>query len=173
MGYAEVWKTLEGMLIELIKKGVVIPSNIMEDLRSAKQMIVLCENKDTTSDVFQKLDEYLMNVEGYVVNEAQKAFGNEKVNKLLRKIEDANFTIGKPAVREKGQPEKFITGVPRDQKWIRVEPIDSLPLEKLQELAKQQNLTVEKQKDGRLIIYGQPDTIKKFVKQMTALATKA
>ncbi len=35
------WKLLEDMMIELKKKGVTIPSNVLEDLRAAKSMIKL------------------------------------------------------------------------------------------------------------------------------------
>jgi hypothetical protein len=35
------WKLLEDMMIELKKKGVTVPVNILEDLRAAKSMIKL------------------------------------------------------------------------------------------------------------------------------------
>ncbi len=169
MGYSEVWKTLESVMIEL-KERVAIPENVMEDLKAAKQLIVLLENKEMPVEVNQKVEEYFANVEGFLITECEKTFGPERADELLRKIEEANAAFEKPQLGEKS--DKFISGVPREQKWIRVEPIDSLPLGKLQELAKGQNLSCDKQEDGRLIIYGQPDDIKKFVRQMTDLATK-
>lgn len=172
MGYAEVWKTLESLLMELKKERVAIPTNVMEDLKAAKSMIVLLENKQTSGEVNQKVEEYLTNVEGYLITECEKNFGPEKADELLRKIEEANFPFEKPQLKEEEKADKFISGVPRDQKWIRVEPIESLPLGKLQELAKGQNLSCDKQQNGRLIIHGQPEDIKKFVRQMTDLATK-
>ncbi len=172
MGYAEVWKTLESMMIELKKESVAIPTNIMEDLRSAKQMIVLLENKDSSGETILKVEEYLNNVEGYLITEIQKKLGQEKADELLKKIEEANTTVENPQLKEKNKADKFVSGVPRDQKWIRVEPIESIPVGKLEELAKEQNLFFDKQKDGRLVIYGQPENIKKFVQQMTDLATK-
>lgn len=167
MGYAEVWKTLESMMIEL-KKKVTIPANVMEDLRSAKQMIVLLENKESQGEVFQKVEEYLTKVEGYLITETQEIFGQEKADELLKKIQEAYITSENMQLKEK--EDKFIAGIPRDKKWIRVEPIKSLPIEKLQEIAREQNLSCDKQEDGRLIVYGQPENIKKFVRQMTDLA---
>jgi len=41
-----IWKTLEDLLIELRKKTVQIPINILEDLRAAKSMIELSSNED-------------------------------------------------------------------------------------------------------------------------------
>jgi hypothetical protein len=72
----------------------------------------------------------------------------------------------------KEEEDKFILGVPRDQKWIRVEPIQSLRPERLKQLAQELNLTVKPQKDGRLVVYGQPEDIKEFLKKMTAEAIK-
>jgi hypothetical protein len=72
----------------------------------------------------------------------------------------------------KEEEDKFILGVPRDQKWIRVEPIQSLPPERLKQLAQELNLTVNPQKDGRLVVYGQPENIKEFLKRMAAEAIK-
>jgi tRNA U34 2-thiouridine synthase MnmA/TrmU len=48
-----------------------------------------------------------------------------------------------------------------------VEPISNLSTERIQQLAKEQNLQVKPQKDGRLIVYGQPESIKEFLKKMT------
>jgi hypothetical protein len=56
--------------------------------------------------------------------------------------------------------------VPRDQKWVRVEPIANLPSGRIQQIAKEQNLQVNQQKDGRLVVYGQQEDIKEFLKKM-------
>jgi len=36
MGYGEAWKVLADLIVELRKKGEVIPANVMNDLKSAK-----------------------------------------------------------------------------------------------------------------------------------------
>jgi len=163
------WKLLEDMLIALKKQGVTIPANVMEDLRAAKSMIKLsCMEGTRGGDAIQKAEEYTANVEAYLVTEAQKTFGAEIVDQWLRRIEEANAEI----CEEKTEESKFVTGVPRDQKWVRVEPINNLPTELIQQLANEQNLQVKPQKDGRLLVYGQPECIKAFLKKMTAEATK-
>jgi len=163
------WKLLEDMLIALKRQGVTIPANVMEDLRAAKSMIKLsCMEGTRGGDAIQKAEEYTANVEAYLVTEAQKTFGAEIVDQWLRRIEEANAEI----CEEKTEESKFVTGVPRDQKWVRVEPINNLPTELIQQLANEQNLQVKPQKDGRLLVYGQPECIKEFLKKMTAEATK-
>jgi hypothetical protein len=163
------WKVLEEMLIALEKKGIVIPENILSDLRSAKSMIKLhCTQAKGAGDALQKAEELSANVEAYLAEEAQKVFGAEKVDAWLRRLEEANAQVC-----EEPQPEnKFVTGVPRDQKWVRVEPIKELPAQRIVQLAKEQSLRVKTEGDGRLVVYGQPEDIKAFVKKMTAETAK-
>ena len=160
------WKTLEDMMIELKKKGITIPENIMEDLRSAKSMIKLACTQGSHGDEVMKTEEYMANVEAYLVNEGQKAFGSEHVNDWLRVLEEASAcgeVCEHPAQRE----TQFVTGVPRDQKWVRVEPTEKLSTERIQQLAKEYTLQFNLQNDGRLLVYGKPANLKAFVKQMT------
>ena len=73
----------------------------------------------------------------------------------------------------KGKEEtKFVTGVPRDKKWIRVEPLASLPSEKLKQLAAETSLSFREEKDGYLLVYGSAESIKEFVRKMKTQNTK-
>lgn len=162
------WKLLEDLMLELKKKGLIIPSNVMEDLRAAKSMIKLSCMENSQGEAIQKAEEYTANVEAYLVTEAQKVMSSDTVDQWLRRLEEANAEI----CEEKNEENKFVTGVPRDQKWVRVEPIKSLPTERILQIAKGQNLAVTPQKDGRLVVYGQPEGIKEFLKKMTAETAK-
>ena len=138
-------------MIELKKKGVTIPPTVINDLRSAKLMIKISESAGSTGDVSQKVEEYLGTVESALINEAQKTFGSEIVDQWLKRLEEATAETSE----EKTEENKFITNVPRDQKWVRIEPISNLPTERIQQIAKENNLSVNPQKDGRLVVYGQ------------------
>ena len=162
------WKLLEDMMIELKKKGVNIPPNVIEELRSAKSMIKLSCMKESQGEATQKAEEILGTVEAYLITEAQTTLGSETVDKWLRRLEEASIETCEEPEKE----NQFVVGVPRDQKWIRVEPINSLTCERLQQLAGEVNLSVNKQNDGRLIVYGKQEDIKEFVKRMTTEATK-
>ena len=168
MSHTATWKVLEDLMIELRKKGVSIPPDVINDLRSAKLMIKISEAEGSKGDATQKVEEYLGSVESYLITEAQKALSPETVDQWLRRLEEANAEICEEQVEE----NKFITGVPRDQKWVRVEPVGNLPTERIQQIAKESNLSVNTQKDGRLLVYGQPECIKEFLKKMTAEAIK-
>jgi hypothetical protein len=168
MSHTATWKVLEDLMIELRKKGVSIPANVLDDLRSAKLMIKISESEGSRGDTEQKVEEYLGSVESYLINEAQKTFGSENVDQWLRRLEEATVETRDEEIEE----SKFITNVPRDQKWIRVEPINNMPTERIQQIAKESNLSVNPQKDGRLVVFGQPDGIKEFLKKITAETSK-
>ena len=168
MSHAATWKILEELIIELKRNGVSTPPNVINDLRSAKLMIKISESVGGKGDVLQKVDEYLGNVESHLINAAQETLGFEKTDQWLRRLEEANAKTSE----EKLEENKFITNVPRDQKWIRVEPISDVPTERIQQIAKESNLSVNPQKDGRLVVYGQRERIKEFLKKLTLEATK-
>ena len=75
MSHAVTWKILEDLMIEIKKKGVTIPPNVINDLRSAKLMIKISESSGGSGDVSQKVEEYLGSVESFLINEAQKNLG--------------------------------------------------------------------------------------------------
>ena len=168
MSHTATWKILEDLMIELKKKDVTIPPTVINDLRSAKLMIKISESTGSTGDVSQKVEEYLGTVESYLINETQKTFGSEIVDRWLRRLEGATAENSEGKEKE----NTFITNVPRDQKWVRIEPISSLPTERIQKIAKENNLSVNPQKDGRLVVYGQHEGIKEFLKRITGEATK-
>jgi hypothetical protein len=168
VSHTATWKILEDLMIELKKKGVTIPPIVINDLRSAKLMIKISESAGSTGDISQKVEESLGTVESYLINEAQKTFGSEIVYKWLRRLEVATAE----SAGEKIEENKFITNVPRDQKWVRIEPINKLPTDRIEQIAKENNLKVNLQKDGKLVVYGQQDGIKEFLKRMTTESTK-
>jgi hypothetical protein len=67
---------------------------------------------------------------------------------------------------------KFISGIPRNQKWIRVKPISELPLKLLKKIAKENNLLMCSNVDGKFIIYGKAENIKGYVKKITEIISE-
>ena len=49
----------------------------------------------------------------------------------------------------------------------RVEPIDNLPVEKLEQRATEANLVFRREKDGCLIVYGTDEAVKGFIKKIS------
>jgi len=151
-------------MLELNKKAFETPPSVISDFRSAKLMIKIVDGGDNRGDSAMKLEEILGNLESELITEAQNVMNVEEVDDWLKRLSEASSQT----CEIKGETEfTLITGVPRDQKWIRVEPIPSLPTLRLKQIAKENSLSVNQQKDGRLVVYGQQEGIKAFLKKMT------
>jgi len=162
MGYLAQWKVLDEMIADFRKKGITIPAEIMSDLRSAKTLINVLKADPTHMETSQKIEEYILSVESYLFNEGQKMFGNDYVEEWLKRLDEAS----KKVLEEKEEEKRFILGIPREHKWIRVKPSTELPIKKLKILAKESNLSCDVQKDGCLLVYGEDERIKEFIKKM-------
>jgi len=161
-------RVLEDIIIEFRKKGLQVPLNVLTDLKSARVLMKI-EDVDHKGhgETAPKIEEYLSSVEAYLVTEAQKKLPPERVDEWLRRLNEASCDT---CVTEEKEESRFIPGLPRDQKWVRVEPITSLPAEKLKQLATETNLSFRAEEDGHLIVHGKAEDIKEFVKKMTAQA---
>jgi hypothetical protein len=161
MVYLAVWKVLEEMITDFRKKRVIVPAEVMNDLKSANTMIKILKADPSRGETSQKIEEYLGNVESYLISEGQRIFGTEHVEGWLKRLEEAS--------RKTNEEEKettFIPGLPREQKWIRVKPSVELPFEKLKLMAKKSQLSFKVQDDNYLLVYGEDERIKEFVKKM-------
>ena len=155
-------------MVELRIKGVTVPPEVLTDLKSAKLMIKISEQEGSIGESSQKVEEYLGTVESYLINEGEKTLSPEIIDQWLVRLEEAKAETCEEPIEK----TVFITGVPRDQKWVRVEPVENLPTERILQMAKESKLSVNPQNDGRLLVYGHPEYIKEFLKKMTAEANK-
>ena len=74
---------------------------------------------------------------------------------------------GEKVSEEEEWETRFVPGVPRDQKWVRVKPSEELPLEGMKMLVDESDLSYNIQPDGCLLVYGEEERIKKFIEKMT------
>jgi hypothetical protein len=177
MGYEDAWKILEEIIIELRKKGVAAPQNVLNDLKSAKVLMkIMGASEKSRDETAPRIEQYLGSVEAYLITEAQKKFAPERIDAWLRRLKESSCdtcqTCGVPTETKKKAETKFVTGLPRDQKWVRVEPLASLPSKKLKQLAKETNLSFREETNGHLTVYGSAENIRAFVKKMTKQTTK-
>ena len=170
MSHVAKSKILEEIIVELRKQSLEIPADVMSDLKSARTLMKV-EKADARSrgEAEPKIDEYLGNVEAYVATEAGKRFPAEKVEKWLTALDLASCESC-VTVEEEKEEMRMIQGVPRDQRWIRVEPIEGLLLEKLEQMATNAKLGFRREKDGHLTVFGSEEAIKEFIKRISKLS---
>jgi len=162
MGYLAMWKVLEEMSTDLRKKGATVPTKIMTELKSSRSLINILNSDPNRVDTVQKIEELLQNLEVYLVSEGENKFGSEYVERWLKRLNSA----AKEVAEEDESETRFIVGAPRDQKWVRVQPSEKLTMEKLKSLADKFSLSHRLQEDGFLLVQGEGEHLKKFVKEM-------
>ena len=163
MGYLAVWKVLESIILEFRQKRLVIPKNIIENLRRTRSLISVLNADSKRRDTAEKIEENIESLEAYLISEGRKFFSSEHVDGWLKKLIEAR------KASDEEEESRFIPGLPRKEKWIRVKPSNELPFEKIKELASESNLSYKLQKDGYLLVYGGEEAIKDFVKKMATI----
>jgi hypothetical protein len=161
VGYLAVWKVLEEMVTDFRKRGATVPANVVSDLKSAKTLIDVLRADPSRLETSQKIEEYLNNVESYLISEGQR-FGEKYVEDWLKRLEDASRRF----FEEEELESRFVPGLPRGQRWVRVKPSREMPIEALKALANELSLSFDVQKDGCLLVYGEDERVKDFVKKM-------
>lgn len=164
MGHLAVWKTLEEMVTDFRRKGKEVPAEVMKDLKSARTMIRIAEADPNSAEVNQKVEQYLANVESYLVSEGQKQFGDEYVDNWFKHLREA---AGKVPAEDEGEG-RFVPGAPRGQKWMRVKPTTELTLERLRILAEESGVLCKPQSGEQVLISGKDEQVKRFIKKMAS-----
>jgi len=156
------WKILADAIMDLRKSGEAVPFSIINDLRSAKIMLEILKVDKSRSENISRLEEYLSNVEAYVLPIAKNRFGEPYVNDMLRKIYRSE-------VEETGVEEakmRFHPNLPREKKWIRIQITGEMSLEMIKKIARERGLEYRIERDGYVLVYGENEAIKRFVKKM-------
>ena len=144
------------------RRGKPVPSKIMADLKSGETMIRLLRFDPTCGETVQKVEEYLGSVESYVIPEGEKLFGKAYAEEWLERLAKARRNL-----TEEQDESRFIQGLPRNARWIRVKPSEEMPLERLKMMAESSSLSWSFQADGSLLVQGKEESIKNFVLKMT------
>lgn len=162
MSYEEKWKILADFLIELQERGKKTPAEIMDDLRSANTIIQILKAGPTHTESISRIETYLRIVESYAIFTAEK-METETVEEWLKKLEDP-IKVEKKEKRE--AVSRFILGIPRDKNWVRIQISEDIPREDMEKLVEESDLSYKMQKNGYMLVYGNGENIKIFVKKL-------
>jgi hypothetical protein len=163
MNFEEKWKVLADLLIELQEKGEKIPADVVNDLRSAKTLIQVLKADRTHIENAPKIDTYLRSVESYTIFTAEK-HGSDMVEEWLKKLKETK------KVETEEKPEatsRFIPGVPRDKNWVRIQISEDTPARDVEKLVEAAGLFRKMDENGHMLVYGNQENIKSFMKSMT------
>jgi len=165
MDYEEVWKTLADLITEFRKRDETIPPDIMEDLRAAKTMIQVFKADPSHVENVPSIETYLGNVESYLILTGQKRLGSEFVEKWMQRLREAREKVPKEGATK--AVSRFVPGLPRGKRWLRVKISKETPKREIERLAEESGLSCKTQRDGYVLVYGGGEELKSFVKRMS------
>ena len=166
MAYEEIWKILDDLIIEFRKRDENVPSNVIEDLRAAKTMMQVLRADPSRSENIPSIEGYLNNVESYLIFKAHEKFGPVFSEKWIEKLREARKTVREGETEETAESyTKFVPGLPRSKKWVRVQVSAETPKSEVKRLAAECGLSSKMQADGYILVYGDDEKLKAFVRK--------
>lgn len=164
MSYEEAWKVLADLLTDLRKRGETIPTDVMNDLRSAKTMIQILKADPTHIENVPRIEIYLGNVESYLIFAAQNKLGSDYVEKWMKRLGEARRKIyeegeTKPALR-------FVPGLPRGERWVRVQVSKDTSRKDIKRLAKENKLSYKIMDANWVLVWGDLENLKGFIQKL-------
>ncbi len=166
MNYEATWKIMEDLLAELRKSGETVPPSVMKDLRSAKTLMEVLRVDHSCTENLLRIEEYMNNVESYLVQVAKEKFGEKYVEEwTCRLMEAQSATPSAETVPKVGFP----IGIPRDARWVRVKHGEA-SMESIKHLCREEGLKCRTEEDGNMLVYGKEARVKSFVRKMAKLS---
>lgn len=167
MGYGEVWRILDELISEFRRRGEDIPANVMEDLRAAKTLMQVWRADPSRAENIPSIEGYISNVESYLIFTAHEKFGVEFSEKWMEKLREARKTVRRGETEEgRESSSKFVPGLPRGKKWVRVQVLAETPKNEIKRLATECGLSTKMQADGYMLVYGDDEKLKAFVQKI-------
>ena len=167
MGYLDAWKVVEEMIVDLKGKGILISSDTMTELQSAKTLAHVLEAGTGQADVSQEIDKCFFNVESYIMSKGQMVFEPEYVEKWFTRLDQA-----KKAPEETKDEPKLLPNIPRGAKWIRINP-STLSVDESKKFADELHLSCIVQNEGFLLVHGEDAQLRELVRKMAANNAKS
>ena len=163
MNYEYLWKELEALVVDMRSKGKEVPNEVVEDLKSAKTLMTI-QSVDPSSSVSADVEDYLRRTEAAVISNAEYYLGKEYAEQWLSKIQDAKAR----GLRE--YPKKqvgFVSGIPKGDEWVRVKITDLVDIRTLDVIVHKLGLSKRVEAEDTVLLYGSPEKVKAFMKQLT------
>ena len=163
MNFDSACRKLEELMTDLMRKGVTIPDQVIDDLKSTRTMISIYKSDPVEIDRTMETTPFLKKVEFSLILLADSEIGKEYADDWQNKVDYAyqaeNGTSTSQAI--------FISGVPKGESWFRIMASElSTMVQELDELLGRLHLSSEPQNDGYLLIHGRKEDIALFLKEV-------
>ena len=100
---------------------------------------------------------------------AENDFGKEYSNHWLQRIQEAKAKGLIETVRTR---VGLVTGIPRDKEWVRVRVTELIDMAELKSMTNSLGLSFREEANDTAIVFGQPENVKAFLRELTARVKK-
>lgn len=159
MDYLNRWKVLEEMITDLRRNRMVVPTEAMADLRSARTLMSVLEVDPARLDIGQEIEDCLAKVESCAMSEGQRIFGEPYIEKWSKRL----YHMGENNTDKMEERATSLHAVPRGMKWVRIDST-KLSVDEPMRMANLMNLRYLCQSDGSLTVYGEDDQLREFIR---------
>lgn len=150
-------------MAELMKKGAIVPQELIDDLKSAKLYISIYETNPTELNIAEEIELYMENVESNLLYLAELDEGKDYADEWLKKIYRARTEeVPEPIAATTG----FGMAIPKGEHWIRINLSGLMDDKDICELLKTLNLSSTTQENGYILVHGKEEYVKTFVKMV-------
>ncbi|HSO25773.1 MAG TPA: DUF2096 domain-containing protein [Methanobacteriaceae archaeon] len=162
----QTWLVLVDLLTDLKKKGVDVPIKINEDTRLVKTSINFYISNPTHPDTIKELNrvnDSLNSIQNRLMDLAETV-GDDYQKEWFEKLKMAS--LGKEVYKTHETKSRFIVGAPPGFQAARVNLKEPLAEDRIQEIAEENNLIIEFEKDDVIAIYGDSANVKNGLKEI-------
>ncbi|UCD97249.1 MAG: DUF2096 family protein [Candidatus Bathyarchaeota archaeon] len=149
-------------MVELRKRQIEVPQEIMTSLKSAKTMISISAADPNHYDSLISVEDHLLTVESALFDLAEK-LGQDFVETWAKTLDDARRD---KHTEVKRMDERPLRSLLKGKHWIRIKLSSEISEEAVKELASQVGLSCQLQEDERILVYGGKTEVRDFVKKM-------
>jgi hypothetical protein len=160
--YEGIWITLCELASTLGKLGVAVPAETSIELRSAKALISGYRTDPEAVHVLSQVQAYLKRAERTLVEITRKAGYPETIEEFLERLDKVRRGEVKP--RSAGGEIRFIPGLPRSGRWIRIRISTRTPLSRIEEVALKSRVSVKPHEEGYVLASGRSEDLREFVR---------
>ena len=161
-------KVLDELMLELMEKGITIPRQAVDDLKSGRSFANIGIRQPNDSDIEAKAMFALQNVEMNLLSLAETGISAEYAEKWQGRILKAYSE----ETTQVSAASAFVSGVPKGKHWIRIQASELSEVHGFQKLLDANMLSSVAQEDGYLLIYGKKEGVTAFLKEIRKMIGK-
>ena len=152
-------KVLDDLLLDLLDKGVEIPSHVADSLKAGRSLANVGRLNPDNAETAMKTQSALEMVEMNLLSIAETAVSGDYADGWQRKIAETYQEQPEPVAKK----QTFVTGVPKGDHWVRYETKDLFEIEGTEQRIKDHHLTFRNQDDGFTLLYGKKEDVAGFL----------